>query len=131
MNNILERRFKNKKQAALSLLIMWVICFFVSAVVASYRYDMPFVSIFTEYLSDLLPMIVTLSVGLSEFIWIIIPPLEYEGEVIIYFTLIIVLVFTQIAVIIKRSIALYILLFALLLFLSYSWVYTALRLSWV
>lgn len=131
MNKFLSLKFKNKKQAVFSLLIMWLICFLVSTIFASLRYNMPFLSIFTKHFIDLLPMIVTLSVGLTEFIGVIVPPLKYTGEEATYFIFVIALVFAHVLIIKKRSVLLYVLLFILLLLLSYSWAYTALGIRWV
>jgi len=132
MNKLSILKFTTKKQVILYLLIMWVICFFISLFFAAFRYDTSVLSILTYHTVDLIPVVIILPISFVELIGDIIPSFKYGvHEIIIYFIFTLALIFIHITTILKRSIVLYTILVILMLILSYSWVYITLGLSWV
>ena len=130
INKFFALKFTNKKQATFCLFIMWLTCFFISIFFAAHRYNMSVISIFTEHMYDLLPAIIFLPIAFLELIFDLAPFLE-NSMILLYFVFIAFLIIAHVKIIAKHSVQLFALLFAVLLTLSYHWIYTALELSGV
>ena len=122
MKKLLDLKFKNKKYASLAIVVVWIVCFFISIFFASLKLGTPILIILTSP-SELLIAIWTLPMALMDTL-----PL-FNDSILMYIFSYITIIFIHIKVITKRSIFLFVILSLLLLISSYSWISIALSLS--